>query len=104
MHGASLDFVGQVWRDAQSMVHRSVKIGNRHGILDNLAGTLIRSPAIQETLPKPTTKHQNAAGFSKVPVHSIVLRLFDDFRLLDLLLHGFVRLTFDHHVTAELAG
>src|SRR5262245_3941946 len=101
---ASFNFVSQIWRDAQSVVQRGMQVGNCYRVLEYLARSLVGGFAIEKALTETTAEHQDGAGLSEMSVHPVVFRFRHDFRLLDLLLDGFVWLTLDHHVATELTG
>ena len=103
VEGALLDEVGQLGGDAEGVVQGGVQVLDDDGVLDGLAGALVRRLAVDVAFFDAAAEEQDGAGVGEVAVHPVVLRLGQGVWHRHLVLDLLVRLALGQHVAAELA-
>src|SRR5690606_12111086 len=87
--------------NSQCMVDGLMDGVDLNGLFHCLTGPLIGSLSINIALFHPSTKHQHGAAVGKVTMHSIILDIMNDIRLIYLLLYFSLWTAFHHHVSTE---
>ena len=103
VEGALLDYVRELGGDAERVINSRVQVLDDDGVLDGLAGALVRRPAVDIAFFDAATEEQDGAGVGEVAVHPVVLRLGQGVWHRHLVLDLLVRLALGQHVAAELA-
>ena len=93
-----------ILRNAQRLINRLVDLIDHHGFGDGFAGPFVSSFAINQALLDTAAPHQDRATIGKVPVHAVVLEVFDLVGLRNLVSDLLSRSAFQQTITAKLRG
>src|SRR5690606_41677942 len=88
--------------DSQGMIDSLMDGVNFNGFFYCLTGPFIRSFPVYMAFLHSATKHQHGATVGKVTMHSIILDIMNDVRLIYLLLYLGFGSSLHHHVSTEL--
>src|SRR5947209_2705638 len=93
-----LDFVGQFGRDSQGVINRSMQVLDYHALFERLARTFIGSDSVQISFLNPAAKKEHATRIGEVPVHAVILEIFDLIWNGNLIFYFVIRFTFHQRV------